>query len=264
MSERSESLIAHEAAFLRAALLVGLVHEGDVSAWAQYRLTPLDASTRPAMQLTDLLLSEEALSPMREALRPLAASADRAQLTATLLAGISVDDALVSRSVADRLRVLGLLRREFVLPPDLVAAINSFIERAMLADAKVGDSPAPDTAQLQRWLRDVAPPAFFRFEFDASDEGAAFVAAVSRKLARDRTMRSGETGSGAVWVAQEGGRLIVFLTEASWRLTVREFAPLPIVSRIPALSLPANAVFALDERTTEPLGLEEAVAILPR
>ncbi len=263
MSEHDQSLIAHEAAYLRAALLVGLVHEGDVSAWAQGRLAHLDASTRSAMQLTDLLMSEEALSPMREALRPLEGSVAPARLSAVLLAGIAVDDALVSRSVADRLRVLGLLRREFVLAPEIVAAINSFIERAMLAEAQVRGSRAPDATELQSWLRAVAPTTYFRFEFASGDEGAAFVAAVSRTLARVRTIRSAESASGAAWVAEDGGRLVVMLAEGSWRLTVREFAPLPIVSRIPSLSLPAHAVLALDERTAEPLGLESAAALLP-
>ncbi len=264
MSDREQSLIADEAAYLRAALLVGLVHEGDVSAWAQRRLAQLDASTRSAIQLTDLLLSEEALSPMREALRPLEGVVDHPRLSATLLAGISADGALVTRSVADRLRVLGLLRREFVLAPDLTASIDGFIERAMLADATVGVSRAPDSAELQSWLRAVTPPSFFRFEFDSGDEGAAFVAAVSRKLVRDRTLRTPETASGAAWVAAEAGRLVVMLSEASWRLTVREFAPLPIVSRIPALSLPVHAVLALDARTTDPLGIEAAAVLLPR
>lgn len=264
MTERRASLVEHEAAYLRAALLLGLVREGDVSAWAQLRLAQLDASQRSAASLTDLLLADEALSPMREALRPLAEGVDPVRVTASVLAGLAVDDALAPRSVADRLRVLGLLRREFALSSEVVADINAFIERAMLADARIGPSRAPDAAELEEWMDVVSPPAFFRFEFGAHDEAGSFLAAVSRKLVRDRTALVDEGVGGAAWVAVDDGRVTVLLNRRSWRLAVREFAPLPMVSRIPALSLPADAVLVLDEQTGDALGSDEAAALLLR
>lgn len=264
MSERDAPPIAHEAAYLRAALLLGLVHERDVSAWAQWRLAQSDASTRSAVQLTDLLLAEEALSPMREALRPLEDGVSPLQSTAALLAGLSVDDALAPRSVADLLRVLGLLRREFSLAPDIIAAIDAFIERAMLADANVGPARAPSVAELDAWMREVTPDAFFRFEFDDVDEAAAFLAAVSRKLVRNRTVVLSTAPEGGAWIAADGERAVVTLNQRSWRLAVHEFSPLPIISRVPALTPPSNALRVLDERTTAPLGTDQVAAILER
>ena len=43
---------------------------------------------------------------------------------------------------------------------------------------------------------------------------------------------------------------------------MREFSPLPIASRIPALSLPSRAVPVLDERTSEALGVDDAAEML--
>ncbi len=262
MSDSNGPLLSHEAAYLRAALLLGLVHEPDVAEWAQVRLARLDASVPAAALLTDVLLAEEALSPMREALRPLEGGVDSAQLTDTLLAGIAVDDALAERSVADRLRVLGLLRREFHLPRGVVDAINGFIERAMLADANIDAARAPRGSELQQWLDAVRPPAVFRFEFDYPDEGASFLAAVSRKHVRDRTWESPGEPTGAAWVAADDSGTVILLNERSWRLAVREFSPLPIASRIPALSLPSHAVPVLDERTSEALGVDDAAEML--
>jgi hypothetical protein len=62
------SNVQFEAAFLRAALLVGLVHERDVPAWAMERMA---SSAEAGSQLTDVLLAPSELTAMREALRPL-------------------------------------------------------------------------------------------------------------------------------------------------------------------------------------------------
>lgn len=264
-SPASRERLGWEAAYLRAALLIGIVREDDVTEWAQLRLATIEASDPAAAALIELLLGEEALSPMREALRPLEAGVELTGLTLALLAGIAIDDALTPRTVADRLRLLGLLRREMTLPSTVADAIDGFRERAMLCDANVGHARAPDRDELQAWLRSVQPTAYFRFEFDAVDEASAFLAAASRTLDRNRTAYIPERSvAGDGWLVLDGDCASVVLNERTWRFVVREFSPIPIVSRIPATSLPADAVAVLDEAASPALGSDDARGLLHR
>jgi hypothetical protein len=50
----------------------------------------------------------------------------------------------------------------------------------------------------------------------------------------------------------------VALNERAWQIVVREFAPVPLASRIPYTTLPRDATEVLAEVAAEPLGVEEA------
>lgn len=58
-----------QAAFLRAALRIGVIHEREVSAWGE---AVLGTSDDHHASLADVVLAPPELTAMREALRPLA------------------------------------------------------------------------------------------------------------------------------------------------------------------------------------------------
>ncbi|MEZ4456395.1 MAG: hypothetical protein R2882_07575 [Gemmatimonadales bacterium] len=64
--------------------------------------------------------------------------------------------------------------------------------------------------------------------------------------------------------APDGARSVLVLDEAAWAVVSREFAPLPVVSRIPHLSMPVGAVPVLDGDQAEALGREAADQLLLR
>jgi len=250
--------VLFEAAFLRAGLLVGLVHERDVPAWAERVLA--GAST-PAPRLADVLTTRVELSAMREALRPLGESVAPDRVFAALLTALAVDGIVGRRPPADELRILGQIRQECRPPADVSARIKVLQDRAMLAAAGLRGQSAPTAEELAAFLDDVRVQGFFRFHLDGVEECAAFVAALSRKIVRDRTAhdRSGHAGP-RVWRLEgpSGGRSAVVLNESAVAIALREFAPVPLVSRIPYPDPGAHAREVIDEATASPLGSEEA------
>ena len=102
--------IEYQAAFLRAALLVGLVHERDVPDWAASLLarSPADASS-----LADIVLAPLELTGMREALRALSPDGQDHRVAPALLAAVALTQAPNLQPVRARLAVLGHIRRDF-------------------------------------------------------------------------------------------------------------------------------------------------------
>jgi hypothetical protein len=250
--------IRFEAAFLRAGLLVGLVHEQEVPAWA---MDVIAALPRAGSQLAEVVLAPIELSAMREALRPIAEGVGDDRVTAALLIAVAVEPATTERSVADRLRILSHIRREYSPPARIATAIKDFADREMLAAAGVAGRIPPSARELATWLDRVREAGYFSFSFRKEDEAAAFAGALSRKLVRDRKWRDRPRPIRAcAWVAREasGEPHTVILNERAWQTALREFGPVPLVSRIPHAALPSDATEVFDEVDAAPLGIEEA------
>lgn len=140
--------LAFEAAVHRLSLLVGLSRETDVHAWALRWLELHDVSA----DLVDVITAPVALSPLREALAPLAASAPADAVAIVVLAALAHDPSRHTRGVADRLHMLRVMRTDTALPTDVVEAIKLREEWYMLAQAGLL-APEPVTHEtLDAWL----------------------------------------------------------------------------------------------------------------
>ena len=238
--------VTFEAAFLRAALLLGVVHERDLAPWAEALL--LTHGEAHGL-LSDVLMANVELTAMREALRPLAEAADADTVCAALLTFLADDADTQALSVSDAVRVLSLMRTELRLRADHAWSGKEFEDRLMLANGGVKGAVAPTRAEIDLWLARVRHPAVFRLSCSASDEAAAFLGALSRKIVRDRRSVAWEPVPGArVWIIpwQVGAPVTLVLNEAAWQVTLREFAPLPIGCRIPYAAVPDDALLAFD------------------
>lgn len=254
--------VPFEAAFLRAGLLVGLFHERDVPDWAAF---VIENATDLAPRLADVAGTRIELSAMREALRPLGESVEERRVVVALLTAVAVDGVVNGREAADLLRVLGHIRSDFRLPPVAAATIKSFEDRAMFARVGARGQVAPALGELTSGLEQIREPGFFRFYFDSADEIAAFVAALSRKLARSRTWTEPPAHVPArAWLLRDGAghRNAVVLNESALTIVLREFAPAPVASRIPYRDPGSSAEHVIDEATVVPMGADEARAKL--
>ena len=254
--------IRFEAAYFRAALLIGLAHERDVPEWAESRFgrsVPLDAA------LAEVLTVNVELTAMREALRSIAYGVDDARVSAALLTTIrrgSVDEGYPA---VRTLQHLGQLRRECVNPPEINDAIKSFEDRLMLGDAGVAMAKAPTVAELGTWLSTVSIAGHYLFDFDGTEELAAFVAAVSRKIVRDRTY--GEVANTLlprVWAALQSSsrHRVAVLNESAARIVARDFAPVPVASTVPYPSIGPDVELVIDSPKALALGAADAAAVL--
>jgi hypothetical protein len=254
--------IRFEADFLRAALLAGLVRERDACAWADALLHVLhDEQGR----LAEVALAPLEMTAMREALRPLAGEPRARETGAALLAFMALDPDAACLGVADRLRVLSVLRREGALSDSATRETKTFDDRLMLAAVHVQGESAPSHEELTTWLHGARPSAYFRVVFDRDDEQAAFLAALSRVVVRDRRFREvAPVVRARAWTVGEqhgrGGSLL--LNEPLWKMASQEFSPLPFGARIPYITVPANAVMALETESASAMGVNEAAAHL--
>jgi hypothetical protein len=254
--------IRFEADFVRAALLAGLVRERDACAWADALLYVVPDEQG---QLADVTLAPLELTAMREALRPLAGEPHARETGAALLAFMALDPDTACLGIADRLRVLSVLRREGALSNSATRETKAFEDRLMLAAVHVPGESAPSHEELTTWLHSARPSAYFRVVFDRDDEQAAFLAALSRVLVRNRRFReTAAVDRARAWTVGEHGdrRGPLLLNEPLWKMASQEFSPLPFGSRIPYITLPANAVVALESESASPMGVSEASAYI--
>lgn len=252
--------IRFEAAFLRAALLVGLIREREVVAWADALVA---ADAEPYALLADVALARPELTTIREALRPLAESSDDAHVADALVAFVANDSEARGLGIRDRVRVLVQLCREKLLAARLTAAVERFDEQLMLASAGISIEDTPTERELDEFLDSIRTPSFYRLSPTRRDESAALLAALSRKLDRDRLFDL-QTEPGQAWLLgdRRDATPTLIVNEALWRMIVDEFSPLPLPSRIPYARVPADAVVILDESTVEPMGMTEAAVLV--
>ena len=150
-----------EAAFLRGALLVGLMHEQDAHDWAESLI-----HEAPDMEgvLADLLMTPVELSAMREALWVLSKQVDARKVGAAILTAAALEGD--TRAPDDRLRVLADIRANLPLPKEVAAAIKSFENRRMFAAVGVPAVTSPGSDELMAFLDRVRAPGFFNVLVD--------------------------------------------------------------------------------------------------
>jgi len=142
--------VHYEAAFLRGALLVGLIHERDVHDWAESLLHDPEFETA----MVEIVSTPVELSAMREALYPLAKAVEPRRLGMALLTAMHLEGA--KRPADTRVRMLGQIRVECRLPPDIAAAIKKFENRQMFAAASVTTVTAPTADEVTAFLGNIA------------------------------------------------------------------------------------------------------------
>jgi hypothetical protein len=255
--------VSFEAAFLRASLLVGLVHEREIASWA---VGLMEHSSDHRSRLADVALARPELSSMREALRPIAEGTDAGTVTASLLMAVALEPAYDCRPASRRLTVLGHIRKDFLLPPELAVPIKAFEDRAMLARVGVAGVSEPEDEEIAGWLDTVRDAAHFQFTFNDIEEAAAFAAAVSRKVIRNRTWHSSgrhQTPAAQAWLVRRlrGPAFGVVLNERAWLTVVNECSPVPLGARIPRTATPSGAVEIVGESTAVLLGADEVQAV---
>lgn len=223
--------LAFEAGVLRGGLLLGLVHEREVPEWA---MSVLGIAPVFDARLADVCVSPIELSTMRECLYPLSREADVTRVAAALLTLCGTAPSNAALSVPDRLQQLQLLRHEFRLPDDVRAGIQSLAQRVLAAtDGAAHSMPSAD--ELAAWLDTVRQPGYFRIYFTTEEEAAAFIAALSHKVAGDRGARDDSSARAPEgWLHHDSGAALhVLLDEPAWLAASRECGPLPAASRIP-------------------------------
>lgn len=248
--------IRFEADFLRTALLLGVVREPDVRAWADQLLS---VTAEPFAMLAEVALAPLELTALRQALLPLAAPTPHDSTGAALLAFLASDQSATALATPDRIRVLAQLRGEGILLPELEDAIKAFEDRLMLASAGIGfDSAIAE--DLDRWLQLAQGARYYCISLGRTEETAALLGALSRKVVRDRRLMPAPLGASRAWVieATSSAGPAVVLNAPLWHIAVAEFSPLPVASRIPYGAIPATATLLLDEGTAEPMGTREA------
>jgi hypothetical protein len=251
--------LRHEAAVLRAALALGLVVEEPVTRWATERLEVLESFHA---ELTDVALVAQELTAQREALRALAERADQA------VVGLAIRHMMVralrveGRPVAAMLRVAHDARVDGLLPPAVATEVKLLEDRASLAAVGMPGVEAPSAGELDAVFCADLAPACYTLSFGSADEAAAFVAALSRKVHRDRR---GEGFEASVWcdaLPAARGPVHVMLDEGALDIAAREFGPLPASANIPYPRLDAATAMLVDSETAASIGLDEARALL--
>ena len=238
--------LAFEAAFLRAALLLGVVHERDVGPWAEEQLL-VQADAHGL--LSDVLMAPAELSAVREALWPLAEAADGDAVCAALLTFLADDPGSRMLSVHDAVRVFSLMRTEFRIQPEGTGSAKQFEDRLMLAEGGVNGHEAPSREELDAWLDSVRFEGIRRMSFTSSDESTAFIQALARVIARARRAGADDpVAASKVWLMpwDVAEPVTIALNTAAWRVAGEVFAPLPMASRIPYRALPDEASLAID------------------
>jgi hypothetical protein len=246
--------IPFEAAVLRGALLTGLVQEAEVGVWATERLAIGDAFTS---ELTDVVLAPEELTAQREALRPLASRSSANDVTTALRQWVLRELRDETLTIRGALRILSDLRRNEMLPSDVGIAVKELEDNANMADVGMAGVAAPTRADLIAAVSVGLPEPRYLLTFATTDECAAFVAAMSRKMVRDRRLRE---APGRVWQTThaESAVVIVVLDVAAWEVADREFHPLPVAARVPYQMDSNNLSLLVDAETAVALGVDGA------
>lgn len=219
-----------EAEFLRAALLLGLIPESEVVAWADSLIaTDVDASSL----VLDLSLTRPELSALRGALWHLTEPNDLAATGRALLTFMAADDVVDRFTPAAIIGMLQLMRTDKLLPAEHDAYAKELSIRLMFVNGKIEGHTLPTRSELRAWLDSVRGDAYFRVTMHDRAESGALVAALSRRPNVD----------GIAWRISP---TTIVLDEAMWRVMQSAFTPIPTASRIPYSGLPDDAVVVLD------------------
>lgn len=240
--------LRYEAAYLRAALLIGLVHEREVPAWAEgaIGLVPsLDGA------LATITTTRVELSAMRDALASMAVAAEPLVVDA-LLATIAVE---CWGPVPDPMRVVADVRRFLTCRPAVHDGIRDFDARALLASGGVAGASRPTAADIAPWLSAVRPPVVFLVPCTDAEAASAFTAALSRACHGGR--RAG-VGAPHAWVQVLPAETSVVIDEPAWAVAASAFDPLPPAARIPYVA-PNGVTPGEPVPLDEPSGLDDVL-----
>ncbi len=248
-----------EAAFHRAALLLGLEAGPATIAWAEAALAAVD---HPPAGLIEVAMTPAAdLSALRHALAPIE-EVEPEGLTHALVDRAARDLNVGRRSLADTFTVLAQLRRGLTLAPDLEFRLAQFDNGYLLARARIAGDPVEAGTELEAWLGGFAgaEAAYFEGPIDHAlklpvDQAEAFLAALSRYLASPAVGPSAEPAQ--VWSEPGGATVRLYLNRAAWAAAEAAFAPLPAAAAEPADHRPDTARRVLNSRDRRALGQDE-------
>jgi hypothetical protein len=122
--------IRFEAEFLRAALLLNLIREAEVIAWADALVS---RETDPAALIIELAMTKPELSALRHTLWPLTLPTDLRATGDAVLSFLIDDDAIDRFAPSVVIGMLGQLRTEKMLTDEQGDAVKVFAARLMFA-----------------------------------------------------------------------------------------------------------------------------------
>ncbi|MEP6833755.1 MAG: hypothetical protein ABJB74_10180 [Gemmatimonas sp.] len=141
--------IAREAAFHRAALLLGIESGADVVQWADNLIVDHAHVPKEILELSTVPPYD--LSELRHALQPLAAHEDALMLRA-LFDRVRQDALSGTRTLKDTVTVLAQARSFLALPLEYFTNIDTLQDDHMLAMVGIGASTASVESQVSTWL----------------------------------------------------------------------------------------------------------------
>lgn len=142
--------IPRQAAFHRAALLLGIESGADVVAWADNLIVEHADVPKQVRELSTIPPHD--LSELRHALQPIAAPDDDELLLRALFDRVRRDVAEGTRTVKDSVTVLSQARSFLSLPLDYFTNIDTLQDDHMLAVAGVRGATPEVEQQVQQWL----------------------------------------------------------------------------------------------------------------
>lgn len=142
--------IAREAAFHRAALLLGIESGSDVVTWADNLIANNDDVPKQVLELS--MVPPHDLSELRHALQPLAATQDDDLLLRALFDRVRQDVSDGKRSLKDSVTVLAQARSFLALPLEMFTNIDTLQDDHMLAMAGIGQTTESIEQQVTLWL----------------------------------------------------------------------------------------------------------------
>lgn len=239
--------VRFEAEFLRAALLLGLIPEADVVAWAD-ALIATDVDTSPLV--LDLSLTRPELSALRDALWHLSEPNDLAATGAAVVTFMAADDVVARFTPAAFVGMLALMRTDKLLTTAQAEHAQLLGTRLMFVNGGVAGHSMPARDELRAWLGSVREPAaYFRVTTSGRDESAALIGALSRR----------PEVAGRAWAVSP---TTLVLDEPLWQVLRGAFSPIPTASRIPYPSVPIDAALVFDAANGPAMGLEEASGLM--
>ncbi len=142
--------IAREAAFHRAALLLGITSGADVVRWADNLIIEHAEVPKQVLELSTIPAHD--LSELRHALQPIARPDDDALLLCALFDRVRGDAVNATRSVQDSVTVLAQARSFLSLPLEYFTDIDTLQDGLMLAIAGARGISAEVEQQVVVWL----------------------------------------------------------------------------------------------------------------
>jgi hypothetical protein len=142
--------ITREAAFYRAALLLGLTTGDAVIAWADRLIASDDEGAAALLDLT--VIPPHDLSELRHALEPISARTDSPEMLRALFDTARANFAQGRRNANDTITVLSQARSFLKLPDAYSFAIQTLANDHMLAVSGIRGNVAEVEGRVATWL----------------------------------------------------------------------------------------------------------------